>query len=74
MHDFDREILQQLEAAFKADELQVLCFMPDSGGMSHAVKVIHKPPGIETVGDAFYSQIQNKATALAELLGRLREL
>ena len=72
MQDFDREILALLESGFDDTETETLTFAPDSGEMSYAVKVIHKPTGIEIVNNDFGSQIKNKAAALAQLLVQLR--
>ena len=54
------------------DEVEVLLFRPDSGELSHAVKVIHKPTGTEVVANDFDSQIKNKSIALIGLLSELR--
>jgi hypothetical protein len=72
MPDFDRAVLGSLESLFAPDELEVLYFRPDTGEFSHAVKVIHKPTGIEVVADDFDSQIKNKSIALISLLSELR--
>ena len=73
MQDFDRKILERLEAGFDDAETETLAFTPDSGDASYAVKVIHKPTGVEIVNNDFKSQIKNKAAALAELLSTLRK-
>jgi len=74
MQDFEHAILDLLDSAFDAGEVDTLMFLPDSGGHSAAVKLIHQPTGIEIVSSDFESQVKNKAVALADLLSRLRKL
>lgn len=73
MPDFDRDILATLESAFAPDEIELLMFMPDSGDLSYAIKLIHKSSGIEVVKSEYDSQIKNKAAGLADLLAKLRD-
>jgi protein subunit release factor A len=73
MVDFDESVLTLLESAFDAGELEVQLFAPDSGEMSYALKLIHKPTGIEIVRNDYDSHVKNKALALADLLNRIRQ-
>ncbi|MEM8933423.1 MAG: peptide chain release factor-like protein [Acidobacteriota bacterium] len=60
------DILQRLEGCFVDDEIETTMRTGDA-----AIRVVHRPTGIEVIVDRHRSQIANKAEALVELLGRL---
>jgi protein subunit release factor A len=74
----DAELLERLERCFEKDEIETLCgWEPGRGVMvragAAAIKVVHRPSGLEGVSDEYPSQIRNKAAALLQLLRKLHD-
>ncbi len=67
MHSSRLEFWERLTRCFEEDELQILV----TGTTSPAVKVVHRPTGIETTCDQHNSQIFNRSQAALDLLQRL---
>jgi hypothetical protein len=72
------ELLKRVERCFDQGEIETLVnFVPGAGAAldpaSAWVKVIHRPSGLEAVGDKSPSQTRNKAAAILEILRLLHE-
>ena len=69
---FEQRILQELESYFQAEEIETMIRRDDQGKALPDVMILHKPSGIEVVADRHNTQLQNKVSALAELLSLLK--
>jgi hypothetical protein len=72
----DAELLKRLEGCFEKDEIETLVNWEPGSGLvvsqrAAAVKVVHRPSGLEGMSGAYPSQVRNKAAALIELLRKL---
>ncbi len=72
------ELLERIERCFDEGEIETLTWRTPGEGLSvsradAAVKVIHRPSGLEVVCEEYPSQILNRVAALLELLNRLLE-
>jgi protein subunit release factor A len=66
----EQDVLARIEACFAVGEVQTLVWR-EHGGRGSAVKVIHKPTGIEAESDKYPTQVKNKLQALLDLVSRL---
>ena len=74
MDEFEHVILSELESLVADHEIETLTRRPnpDEPLLDTAVKLVHRPSGVEIVVEEFPSQIKNKAIALVRLLKELR--
>jgi protein subunit release factor A len=66
----EQEVLSTIEACFADGEVETLVWREHGGGGT-AVKVIHRPTGIEAESDKHPTQVRNKLQALLDLISRL---
>jgi hypothetical protein len=75
-HEFDLHVLQQLEAFFDAEELEILVWGSDDPAIvktqDTAVLVRHLPTGREAMSFKYPTQVRNKICCLLDLLKSLR--
>lgn len=55
----------------KTDDIETLVFRPEDESFSSAVKIVHHPSGKEFSCDEFKSQIENRRTAVKNLVLKL---
>jgi hypothetical protein len=66
----DREALAHLEHCFEEGEIESLVrYLP--GEPNLAIKVIHRPTGIESISERHTTQVRNKLQALLDLASML---
>ena len=66
----EQDVLAKLEACFVDGEVETLIWREHGGGGT-AVKVVHKPTGIEAECDKHPTQVKNKLQAVLELVSKL---
>jgi protein subunit release factor A len=74
----ETELLKRLERCFDDGELETFVNWAPASGLAvssaaAAVKVVHRPTGIEAVSGQFRSQVRNKTSALLAILQRLHD-
>jgi protein subunit release factor A len=74
----DAELLKRLERCFEKDEIETLVYWEPGSGLlvsprTAAIKVVHRPSGVEGMSDQYPSQVRNKVAALLDVLRKLHE-
>lgn len=74
MSDFEADMIFELENIFEPGSIETLAFIAEQNSTLSdcAVKIIHEPSGVEVICDKYQSQRKNKATALVELIKKLK--